>query len=294
MEKKLVFVFLFTSLFLFLIFPQNIPQLKGYINDYADMISAKTENELSSKLKDFEGASSNQIVILTIPSLEGFPIEDYSIKVVDAWKLGQKGKDNGILFMVAKNDRKIRLEIGRGLEGAVTDLLAGRIIDDIVSPNFKQGNFDKGFSSAVDALILASKGEFKADQIKKSGKSVDTSFPFFIFIIIFIIFTGFKKFLPLPVMGIAGGVFGLVGAFLFKLFAGFTLGMIGLIVLLSVGSIIGAVISMIMASSKPTGSGGFYSNRGGFSGSGGFGGSSGGGFSGGGGSFGGGGSSGGW
>src|SRR4030042_6206941 len=125
-RSNIIFFFLFI---LNSVFSITILQLKGYVNDYADMISSAKEKELEIKLKSIEDIDSTQIVILTVPSLEGNAIEDYSINVATNWKIGQKNKDNGVLFLVAKNDRKMRIEVGRGLEGVLTDLLSGRIID---------------------------------------------------------------------------------------------------------------------------------------------------------------------
>ncbi|MBI5097300.1 MAG: TPM domain-containing protein, partial [Nitrospirae bacterium] len=107
----------------------DVPQLKGRVNDYADMISASAEARLEEELKSFEQSDSTQIVILTIPSLEGEVIEDFGIRVADAWKIGQAGKDNGVILIASKEDREMRIEVGRGLEGRLTDLMAGRIID---------------------------------------------------------------------------------------------------------------------------------------------------------------------
>jgi uncharacterized protein len=147
----------------------EIPKLQGYVNDYGDMISSAVESQLRERLKSFEASDSTQIVILTVPSLKGEPIEDYSIKVAEAWKIGQAVKDNGIILAVSKEDRKMRIEVGRGLEGKLTDLAAGRIIDLVIKPKFKEGNFDAGFTAGVSALIDATRGEFKAEQRRPGG-----------------------------------------------------------------------------------------------------------------------------
>jgi uncharacterized protein len=162
----------FFLLFLLLPVPAEtaqVPALRGYVNDYGDMISPSVEADLAGKLKTFEETDSTQLVILTVPSLEGDPVEDYSIRVADAWKIGQKGKDNGILFLVSREDRKIRIEVGRGLEGKLTDLTAGRIIDLVVKPKFKAEDYDGGFTAGVSALIDATRGEFTADRKTPSG-----------------------------------------------------------------------------------------------------------------------------
>jgi len=161
----------------------EVPPLKGYVNDYANMISPAVRVKLTNELKELERTDSTQIVILTIPSLDGLTIEDYSIRVAEAWMIGQKGRDNGIIFIVANQEKKIRIEVGRGLEGKLTDLTAGRIIDFVVKPRFKRGDFTGGFVAGVGALIDATKGEFKADDIKPSR--TEKSFPPFFAILLF-------------------------------------------------------------------------------------------------------------
>ena len=164
MKKILPLLILFSLLLPVAASALDVPELRGYVNDYAGMISLSTGAQLAEKLKAFEASDSTQIVILTIPSLEGEPIEDFGIKVAGSWKIGQKGKDNGALLIVSKQDRKMRIEVGRGLEGRLTDLVAGRIIDLVITPRFKSGDFDGGFTAGVSALIDATRGEFQADQ----------------------------------------------------------------------------------------------------------------------------------
>ncbi|MDP2156509.1 MAG: TPM domain-containing protein, partial [Nitrospirota bacterium] len=135
----------------------EVPKLTGYVNDYAGMLSSQAKATLEQELRAFELSDSTQIVIVTIPSLQGEVLEQFSLKIAEAWKIGQKGKDNGIIFLVSKEDRKLRVEVGRGLEGKLTDLMAGRIIDLVVKPKFKRGEFDNGFIAGVHALIDASR-----------------------------------------------------------------------------------------------------------------------------------------
>lgn len=272
----------------------EVPPLTGYVNDYAGMISPAAKATLESEMRAFEQASSTQIVILTIPSLQGEVIEEFSIRVADAWKIGQKGKDNGIIFTVAKEDRKIRIEVGRGLEGPLTDLLAGRIIDLVVKPKFKRGEFDEGFIAGVHALIDATRGEFSAER-KGRGPSggAESLGSLLVFFGIFLAFLG-KIWRFLPVVG------GAVGA---PLLARFGLGFTGLVPAV-IGAVLGAVIGLFFSGFSAPHRKGMRSTLGGgpfmgggfpstFGGGGSFGGS-GGGFSGGGGGFGGGGASGDW
>jgi uncharacterized protein len=140
----------------------EVPKLQGRVNDYAGMLSLQTKTSLEQQLKALEQSDSTQIVILTVTSLQSEVLEQFSIKVAEKWKIGQKGKDNGVILLVSKNDRKMRIEVGRGLEEKITDLRAGRIIDEVIKPRFKKGDYDGGFTEGIASIIAASKGEFRA------------------------------------------------------------------------------------------------------------------------------------
>jgi len=270
----------------------DIPKLTGYVNDYAGMLSPQAKATLEQELRAFEQSDSTQIVIVTIPSLEGEALEEFSVKIAEAWKIGHKGKDNGIIFLVSKEDRKLRVEVGRGLEGKLTDLMAGRIIDLVVKPKFKRGEFDNGFIAGVHALIDATGGEFKADQQAgkrqraKGSQGISRLFTFVIFLGIALLMLGsVSKYLA----GAAGAV-GLPAIVSLLLSP---VGLIAAIILAVVGLITGLILPSLFSSGGRGGGfgGGYYG--GGFGG-GGFGGSSGGFGGGGGGGFGGGGASGDW
>ena len=164
-----------------------VPALSGRVNDYASMISAPVRADIEAKLQQLEVAESTQIVILTVPTLQGDPVEDFSIRVAEAWKIGHKGSDNGVLLIVSRDDHKVRIEVGYGLEGKLTDLLAGRIINDEIVPAFKAGNFDAGFTTGVSSLIAAVHGEYKGvpQGKRNSGKP---SFPLLTIILLVIYF----------------------------------------------------------------------------------------------------------
>jgi len=140
----------------------DVPPYRGYVNDYGAMMSPALELKLEQALQSFDLNDSTQIAILTIDTLAGDALEDFSIRVVEQWKIGQRGKDNGVLFLAVKKDRKLRIEVGRGLEHVLTDLAAGRIIDSVVAPRFKAGRFDEGFETGINAIIQATKGEYGA------------------------------------------------------------------------------------------------------------------------------------
>jgi uncharacterized protein len=135
-----------------------IPPLAGRVNDTASMFSAPVRVEIESLLAAHERETTNQVVVATVPSLEGEDLEGYSIRLAEAWKIGQKGKDNGVILLFLKEDRKVRIEVGYGLEHRLTDLICGRIIRNHIVPNFKAGRFDEGLRSGVAAVLGTLKG----------------------------------------------------------------------------------------------------------------------------------------
>ncbi len=275
---------LLSVLFLLLVplvsYALDVPKLQGYVNDYANMISPQAKTQLENELKNFEQTDSTQIVILTVPSLEGEVIEDFDIKVAEVWKIGQKGKDNGVIFVVSKQDRKMRIEVGRGLEGKLTDLMAGRIIDLVVKPRFKRGDYDGGFIAGVSALVDATRGEFKADGNHRTKKSESSSrlFTFLIFIGIAVVVLGS---ISRP-LGAVGGALGLpLSVFL----ASVSMGLVGFLILAIVGVVAGLLLPSLFSSGGRGGGfgpGGFYGGGFGSGGGSDFGGGGGGDFGGGG------------
>jgi len=139
----------------------DVPPLRSRVTDLAGMISAQTELRLEQALTEFERSDSTQIAILTVESLEGENLEDYALQVATTWGFGQAEHDNGALLLVAKQERKIRIEVGYGLEGKLTDLLSGRIVDNEISPRFRQGDLDGGFLAGTAAMIEAVRGEYQ-------------------------------------------------------------------------------------------------------------------------------------
>jgi uncharacterized protein len=163
----------------------EVPVLKGHVNDYANMFQKPTIASLEYDLAELEKNESTQVVVLTIPSLQGEVLEEFSIKVAEKWKIGQAKLDNGVIVLVVKQDRKIRIEVGRGLEGKLTDLYAGRIIDECFKPSFKADKYDQGILQGVNCVRLAVQGEFpgmeKDPAIKKSIWKRDWFLPVAIF-----------------------------------------------------------------------------------------------------------------
>lgn len=140
----------------------SIPALRGHVNDTAGMFSPGVRAEMENLLSVHERETTNQVVVATVPSLEGEVLETYSIRLAEAWKIGRKGRDNGVIFLFSKKDRKIRIEVGYGLEGRLTDLVCGRIIRFHIVPYFKAGRFDEGLRSGVQAVLGVIKGEYAA------------------------------------------------------------------------------------------------------------------------------------
>jgi uncharacterized protein len=270
-----------------------VPPLSGPVVDRTGTLSSDDIAALTQKLRDFEARKGSQVAVLIVPTTAPEAIEQYSIRVAEAWKIGRKKVDDGAILLVAKNDRKLRIEVGYGLEGALTDVTSQRIIDEIITPKFRSGDFAGGISAGVDRIIGVIDGEPlpapKRQQDYGSSSNLEGLFPFAIFGIFI-------------VGGILRSIFGpLIGSVA-------TGGVTGVLVWLAVGSIIVSgiigviafIFTMIGASFVTNGRGGTWSG-GGYSGGGGgsySGGSSSssdsGSFSGGGGSFGGGGASGSW
>ncbi len=136
----------------------DVPYLAGRVNDLADMVPADARERLETSLRELEERTTVQMAVLTVPSLEGDSLEDFSMRVAETWQLGQQDKDNGVLLLVARDDRAMRLEVGYGLEDTLTDALSGRILDTLVRPRFRAGDYAGGIGAAVDAVATAVEG----------------------------------------------------------------------------------------------------------------------------------------
>jgi uncharacterized protein len=263
----------------------DVPPLRAHVNDYAGILSPAAITSLEKALGDFEQRESTQIAVLTVPTLAGEPVEEFAIKVGEAWGIGQKGKDNGVILLVAQQERKVRIEVGRGLEGTLTDLRSARIIRNEIAPRFRAGDFDGGITTGVSAIMAVVKGEFSASPDDASSERVrrqPVASLLLVLLVVCVFLGALSRFL--------GGLAGAVGLPLIAVLAFSGAGVLLLALLAFVGFIGGLLLSMLFAGGGRGGFGG-----GPFLGGGGFGGGSfGGGFSGGGGGFGGGGASGDW
>src|ERR1700745_2587003 len=137
----------------------GVPPLTARVVDQTGTLTPDQIANLEQKLKDFEARKGSQIAVLIVPTTQPEDIAQYSIRVVEQWKLGRKGIDDGALLIVAKNDRRLRIEVGYGLEGALNDATANRIISEIITPKFKQGDFVGGINAGVDRMISVIDGE---------------------------------------------------------------------------------------------------------------------------------------
>lgn len=266
----------------------DIPALKQRVTDSTATLSSAEEARIESVLRAFEQKKGSQIVVLIVPTTQPEAIEQYAIRVAEAWKVGRKGVDDGAILLVAKNDRKLRIEVGRGLEGILPDAIAKRIIAETISPRFRAGDYSGGILAGVEKMIAVADGEaLPPPQNKRvsTSRTADFSSDFLPFAFIAAVVVG----------GILRAVLGrFVGASL-------TAGVTGLAAFLLLGALSTAVVSgiivfiivLLSGSGRGWSSGQGWSSGGWSSGSGG-GSSDGGGFSGGGGDFGGGGASGDW
>ena len=137
----------------------DVPYLSGRVVDDAELLSPEASERVGTLLREHEARTGNQVVVLTTPSVEGESIEEYALKVFNTWKLGQKGKDNGVLVVIVPRERRMRIEVGYGLEGTLTDAAASRVIRDVMAPRFKAGDFNGGIEQGVTSVIAQLEGK---------------------------------------------------------------------------------------------------------------------------------------
>jgi uncharacterized protein len=173
---------------------ETIPPVpKQYFNDYAGVVEPGTAQTLNRTLEDFERQTSSQILVAVYPKMQSdSSIEDFTVRVAQSWKAGQKGKDNGAVLFVFIQDRQMYLQVGYGLEGAIPDALAKRIIEDEIKPHFRSGNYGSGLSAGVSAILAAAQGEYKgtggtvADQRRRKTTAPAGLFIVVVFVLVFI------------------------------------------------------------------------------------------------------------
>ncbi|TBO39908.1 TPM domain-containing protein [Pedobacter kyonggii] len=168
---KKIFLFSILSLLFTFAFAQDFPEKPNtLVNDYANVLSADQKQQLETKLVAFNDSSSTQIAIAILKSVGDYDINEYAVELGRKWGVGQSGKNNGIMIVVAVGDRKISIQTGYGLEGALPDIYAKRIIDNDIKPNFRAGNYFAGLDEGTTSIIKYTKGEYKNDNSKTSSK----------------------------------------------------------------------------------------------------------------------------
>lgn len=182
----LVFLALFTAPAI--VISLDVPPLRGRVNDYANLMPPARAQALEQRLEQFENKTGHQIAVLTIPGLQGEDIEGFSIRVAENWKIGRKGFDNGAILVIAQNDRKLRIEVGYGLEGVLPDAIANRIIQEIIVPRFRDSDFSGGIEAGVEAIMKVTSGE-PLPQAQRKKPASSSRFP--IELLLPLIFIGF-------------------------------------------------------------------------------------------------------
>lgn len=264
----------------------QFPALTGQVVDEAGILSAPFESEISVQLAAHEHATSNQLVVVTLKSLQGYDISDYGYQLGRHWGIGQKGKNNGALLIVVPSERKLRIEVGYGLEGVLTDAVSRDIIERVMKPPLRQGQHEQAIRAGVVAILAALGGDYRPAPPPASAIGTDDLFSYLIpLFVVGALINGFVSKLvgrafPRAARPLVAGAFGSIAGVVFWLFAQ----------ILIVAVVIGVIVFLLMLlwGGRPGRAGDWGSSGGGWSGG------DSGGFSGGGGSFGGGGASGDW
>ena len=272
---------------------QPVPPLRSRVTDLTGTLSAAEQQALEAKLADWEARTTDQLAILIVTTTKPEPIEQYSIRIAEAWKIGQKGKDNGAILVVAKDDKQMRIEVGYGFEGVLTDLTSRRIIAETIAPLFSKGQFAAGLNAGVDRIIdVVSEGKPLPPKAEPQRRAPSRHFDIGTLALILLVAVPAIGAILRSILGNVGGSVvgaGIVGgaAWLFA----------GSLLIAAIAGIVALVVISFAAFGGRGGPGLWVPGAGRGWGGGGFGGGGfggGGGFSGGGGGFGGGGASGGW
>ncbi|MBK9659144.1 MAG: TPM domain-containing protein [Chitinophagaceae bacterium] len=194
--KKILFIFtLLLSVCAIAQIEEVIPSRPSpprLVNDFTNTLTEAQKKALEDKLVAYDDSTSNQVAVIIIPTTGNYSVEEVALEILRRWGVGNKARNNGIVFLIAKDDRKLRIEVGYGLEGAIPDITASSIIDNDITPNFKEGSYYRGIDEGTDAIIKAAAGEYQAPanygSKKKKGLSAGTIL--IILIVLFIIFGG--------------------------------------------------------------------------------------------------------
>lgn len=235
MKIKLLVPLFVSLLFAFPVFAQEFPRPTGFVNDFAQVLSSDVREDLERDLTSFEIQTSVEIAVVTVASLEETTIEDYGVLLFEDWEIGKEDQDNGVLLLVAPEERKVRIEVGYGLEPVLTDARVGRIIREEITPSFKNGDFDKGVTKGVAAIKKVVLGGEELSGEKKSFSGgpamiiILTAFFLLVYVAGFLART--KDFFAGGVMGVILGVVAgaIIGSLTSLIFAALGLGLFGLL-----------------------------------------------------------------
>ncbi|MDO9399593.1 MAG: TPM domain-containing protein [bacterium] len=251
----------------------------GFVNDFANALNGEQKQKLETKLSEFSKTSSNEISVVTIKSLDDDTVENFASQLFKDWGIGKKNKDNGVLILIAIDDRLMRIEVGYGLEGALTDAQSYWIINQIMKPAFKANDYYLGVDSAVDKIIGATKGEYIPESKKENNQNNNLSWEFIFYIIIFG-FIWLSSILGRSKSWWLGGVISVIIGVIIGAFKGFLFfGLISIAILVPIGLLFDYIVSKNYQKSKATGiwpwwfggggsGGGFGGGFGGFGGGG--------------------------
>jgi uncharacterized protein len=282
---------------------KEVPVLAGRVSDLAGIVPAPARERLETKLRELERRTGAQVAVLTVDTLEGDSIEDYAVRVFQTWKLGRQGVNDGVLFLVARQERRMRIEVGYGLEARLTDARSRQILDDIVRPHFRAGKFDEGIEAGADAIAGAVEGAPLPPPRRNPARQVGSTAGLLIFAAMFLLVIGTFSLIALISPGKAGWFLYLFLTPFYAIFPSVVFPPYGGLIAAGAWLVLFPILRALLHSPAGTkmrkrhgwvmtpttgGSGGRWSSGGGFSGGGG------GGFSGGGGSSGGGGASSSW
>lgn len=226
----------------------------GFVTDFAGMLKDDEHQQLEIKLEAFEKNTGNEIAVVTIPNLGGDTIENFAVKLFEEWKIGKKGKDNGVLLLVARDDRKVRIEVGYGLEGSLTDAQSSWIIQNVITLAFRENNFYQGLDGAVDKIIAAASGENIPEYEPEQGGSGGRMDYFDILLLVLFAPLWLASILGRSKSWWLGGVLGGIAGIIIGLIKGFVyFGLIGFGVLIPLGLLFDFIVSRAYGKAKVEG-----------------------------------------
>ena len=266
--KKLFIFFIFFPFFLGqAVFAYTSPgSPAGFVNDYAGLLSVEQKQILETKLVQFEKETTNEISIVTIKNLEGDTIENFAEELFKEWGIGKAKNDNGVLLLVALDDKKMRIEVGYGLEGALTDAQSYWIIQNVIRPAFQQNDYNAGIAQAADKIIAATQGEYVPSETQKSSAKINFKTIEVFAFLGFMAFTWLAAVLARSKSWWAGGVVGIIiGIVLIFIFT-WIIGLIATLILTPLGLLFDYIISKAYQNRKSQGVKSFPWWMGGFGG----------------------------